>query len=204
MKTPATLLLVGSLVACGGQSSATAPAPIVTVQTSDDAGTWPLKSAFAVTSSTGPNNQGQALGIYVSTAPQVTCSALQAEFDTPGAPFTVYANSSTIGIGLESQDTLLFLGSYPISGSGQATATYGATTSTCAQGIDLVATGGTVTITALDSTSVKGSYSLSFPEADAGTTEGPFTGTFDIALCNLNSTGGGGPTKCVQPYGAER
>ena len=51
------------------------------------------------------------------------------------------------------------------------------TTSTCSPGLDITATGGTVTLTHVDATSMTGTFSVSFGA------QGSFSGTFDALDC---------------------
>jgi hypothetical protein len=68
------------------------------------------------------------------------------------------------------------------------------TTSTCAVGLNVTPTSGTVTLSQVSSTSVSGSYDITFG------TQGSFTGSFDVAVCDSSGslpTGDGGPATCT-------
>ena len=137
---------------------------------------------------------GQALAVLLSNRAALTCPALQ----TPGS--RDYANFDLLTLEAFTETGTLATGTYnivtsenPASG---ALAGFQASTSTCTESVNLPnATAGTVTLMEVSSTSVAGTYSVTFG------TQGTFTGSFDVPICSLPdgiAPSNAGPAVCTQ------
>jgi hypothetical protein len=127
-----------------------------------------------------------------------------------GSVDTNFANSVSLFIELGAPGTTpVAAGSYPITSNqtlteSQAIASLSTTDATCVSVVNLEATAGTITVTSVSTTSVSGTYSLTFNGLDGGA-GGTLTGSFTTALCTvsfpLNRNGGSidaGPQTCQQ------
>jgi hypothetical protein len=137
--------------------------------------------------------KGKMAQILIADRPDLTCAN---EFES-------YANSAQLGLVVINQAGLV-AGTYPIlTGVADATtmtaaASFSTTTATCARGLALSGTGGTVTLTQVSAASVTGTYNVTFG------TQGTFSGSFDLAMCDFPDAGitlpvfDAGPVVCQQ------
>jgi hypothetical protein len=133
----------------------------------------------------------EVLTITLSNRASYTCG------DIAGASFASFG-SIVIGI---TQASSIGAGSFPIATSDNgAQATFTTTTETCEVGTSSVASGGMITLTGVTSTTVSGTYSLTFASST-------LSGSFDVAACPSGDGGasidGGGvleahPITCQQ------
>jgi hypothetical protein len=144
---------------------------------SDDAGP-------ACTSS----SSGQAVLVALTNRADVTCA-------TASHTDATFANLDALVLEVANENAQVTTGTYNIvsadGGSGTPVqfvqAQLATTTATCGVGLDLNATGGTITLTQIGATGVTGSYSLEFG------TQGTLTGTFNLPICTPPDASTSGP-----------
>lgn len=142
---------------------------------------------------------GYLAEIVLANLSILSCSFVQSSFDSN----TNYANADVLVLAVGSASSSIAAGTYDIvaADAGQSGATTGATaqfqttTSTCGNGLDLTATSGTITVSAVSSTRISGTYDVTFGS------QGSFTGSFDSPLCAVpdggSSQSGDGGTTCA-------
>ncbi len=153
-------------------------------QVSSDAGCVPTTTS-----------RGQVVAILLTNRAALTCAALQS------AGSRDYANFDLLTLEAFTETGTLATGVYDIVTASNAAsgslAQFETSTSACGQGVNLsAATSGSITLTVVGSANVAGTYTVTFGM------EGTFTGSFDVAICDLpNGTGtagaDAGPPVCL-------
>jgi hypothetical protein len=143
-----------------------------------------------------PTSHGQGVEVILSDRADLGCANLVTVLSNR-APL---ASQDLLGFVVDNENGDLAAGTYDIAstspiGSG-ALAQFETWTSTCATALNVLGTSGTVTLTQVSSTSVAGTYSITFGA------QGTFSGSFGVpAFCSLPdagsaSPGDAGPTAC--------
>jgi hypothetical protein len=209
-------LVLGMLAACGGSTSAgsgegnslsgtvagttfNVASEVAVVQAASASST-----SCAVYSDGGLANpgcvptttsSGQEVAVLLTNRAELTCAALQS-----GASHD-YANLDLLTLEAFTETGTLATGTYDVVTSSNAAsgalAQFQTSTSTCTGGINLqAARAGSITLTAVSSTSATGTYSVTFG------TQGTFSGSFDVPLCDLPAASApspdAGPPVCQQ------
>lgn len=198
--TVPVLALTGALVACGTSSSSSGSGSVTgTVGSTSFSAASTL--AFRMAANTDshctlavdggqPNctttSTGQAVVIGLTNRPETTCATLVAEESAHANQ--EFANMDTLVILVANETGDVATGTYAVvnmevDASVKATTAAGGmfltTTSTCKSGLQVESTAGSVTLTQVSASSVQGTYSITFGS------QGSFSGSFDVALCNL-------------------
>jgi len=143
----------------------------------DDGG--PFDAGESCTSS------GQALVVMLTNRSDATCSAA---LNTIASKTDYgYASYDDLELAIVTDSGNVSTGTYTIVGSQTATsgavAGFATTTSTCALGVNTQATSGSITLSQFSSTRVSGTYRVTFG------TQGTFTGSFDVSICDIPDGG---------------
>jgi hypothetical protein len=160
----------------------------------------PANSNSSCSSTTGCKtvSSGEGVAIVFSNRANITCATLLSLLDT--GTKESYANLDLLLVGVVNTSGAVTTGTYPITTSENVTegaeAALLTTTATCQEGADESATTGSVTLSAIDATSVSGSYDVTFG------TSGSFTGSFDVALCPIPDGGLGSSSEIEVDAGA--
>jgi hypothetical protein len=130
---------------------------------------------------------GQAVIVILTNRSDATCAAAQSQLAS-GKEAT-FANFAELEILVANATADLAAGTYALVNRGStategAIAEYATTNSSCASSGPDDASGGSVTLTAVNSSRVAGSYQVSFG------TQGSFSGSFDVPICDLPAAGG--------------
>ncbi|HEY6461863.1 MAG TPA: hypothetical protein VIY73_16975 [Polyangiaceae bacterium] len=131
---------------------------------------------------------GQVLSVGLSNRGDSTCAALQQNVVQPQN--VEYANLEALLLIVVSPNGTSAPGTYAIPGSTgtagiQAGAQLDTTNASCAPAIHVSADGGSITLTAVSTTEVAGTYDVTFGS------QGSYSGTFDVPLCDVQSGGAG-------------
>jgi hypothetical protein len=141
------------------------------------------------------SSSGQVVTVLLTNRADLTCAALQSE----GSHH--YANLDLLTLEAFTLTGTLATGAYDVATSSSAAsgalAQFQTSTSTCNGGVNLqAASAGSITLTEVSSTSATGTYSVTFG------TQGTFSGSFDVPLCDLPDAGtpspDAGPPVCEQ------
>jgi hypothetical protein len=206
--------VVGTLVACGDSTSGgggggnsvsgtvagttfTVASEVATIQAASGSST-----SCAFYSDGGPVNpgcvptttsSGQLVAVLLSNRTELTCPALQS-----GGSHD-YANSDLLTLEAFTGTGTLTTGTYDVVTSGDVTsgaqAQFETSTSTCADGVSLQASAGSITLTEVSASTATGTYSVTFG------TQGTFSGSFDVPICDLPNgvvSSDAGPPVCQQ------
>jgi hypothetical protein len=124
-------------------------------------------------------SSGQGVIVVLMNRPNVTCALLRS-LVTKG---TALASLDVLALEVGNDNGDLAAGTYDLpSGVGQAS--FDTFTSTCATGLYLTATGGTITLSQMSSAGVAGTYAVTFG------TQGTFTGSFNVtSFCDEPDAG---------------
>ena len=121
-------------------------------------------------------SSGQGIVIALTNRPGMTCTT-----------DSLFANLDVLDLDVSNANGAVTPGTYAIPAAvavgSSARAVFSTSTSTCGGDISLLATSGTITLAELSSTHVSGSYDVTFG------TQGSFSGSFDLALCDLPDAG---------------
>jgi hypothetical protein len=140
-------------------------------------------------------SKGQGVIVVLTNRPNVTCAALRSLLSKE----TAFASLDLLALEAGNENGDLAAGAYDLaSGSptAGAQASFDTFTSTCASGLYLTATGGTVTLSQVSSSGVTGTYNVTFG------TQGTFSGSFNVAaFCDEPDAGASaavdaGPALC--------
>ena len=176
-------LLGFAAAACGGSTSST------TGGSSEVSGTAGGAPALATDSIAlfGTQSVGAVPVAYagaILTNLNGTCGVLQRK----GNP----ASATAITVLVATRNPSVALGTYPIGNIAGTNAEvgYSAESATCMTTVNEKATGGTITITHADGTTVSGSFDATFPSGDH------LTGNFSSAVCAVDVTQGSSTAPC--------
>ena len=197
--------LAGSLWACGGSTSGGD-----SVKGTVSGTTFGVASEMAVTGGsgnssacTGPDGGNptcssdfsRQVEVIFTSRSDANCAAIQR--DAVSNTSFQYANFGYLSVGVNVAGGEVVAGTYDIVTNDSATgasAVYMTTTTQCDLVLSLPATSGTVTLTQVSSTSVAGTYTVTFG------THGTFSGSFDVAICDYDAgTTTAPPTQVCQP-----
>lgn len=190
--TAAAALFIGAMTACtsGGSSSQSGPSLSGTVAgttfgvASQVAAVGPVEETCAGSADGGAtcSSHGQSVGVILTNRRELTCAALN-------TTATSYANADALALTVLDATGNVSPGTYDISpdaglnASPAAFAAFKTTTSTCGDGLDLSATGGTIVLTDVSSSHVAGTFDVTFGS------QGSFSGSFDVDTCTLPDGG---------------
>jgi hypothetical protein len=190
-------LLLG---ACGGQTSG--PSGTATLSGSVGGTTFQVASSLAGVTAAGSNEScvgdsdggqtctsssvGQVVFVELTNRSDATCGAVQSE-ESSGMSES-FANLDGVLLGVASAMGTVSTGTYDIvpqdgGVTSGAQAIFATTNTSCQPGVSITATGGTITFSQITSSSVTGSYSVTFGS------QGTFTGSFDVDICELPDAG---------------
>lgn len=131
---------------------------------------------------------GQAIAVLLTNRSDATCSLVLRDIATKTG--VRYANFDDLELVVASDSANLATGAYSVVGSlgsqgatSGATAFFKTTTSTCVEGVNAQATSGSITLSQVSPTNVSGTYEVTFG------TQGSFTGSFDVSICDLPDGG---------------
>jgi hypothetical protein len=207
-----TIAVVGALAACGATTSGGGSGGANTVSGTVGSASYSVGSALGIVTSADSSgscvidsdggttctttSQGQAIVIILTNRAGVTCAS-QASSNTS------FASVDVLQLAAINENGNVATGTYEIETSStsapSADALFSTTTSTCAAGLNLSPTSGTVTLSHLSATAASGTYDVTFGA------EGTFSGSFDVALCAQSTTGvtppdaDAGAPVCVPP-----
>jgi hypothetical protein len=140
---------------------------------------------------------GQVVIVLLTNRADATCALAQSEEATGANVELASFDDLEIGVGTPTGTVVTGTYSVPAPNAGAsgsvAVGQFGTTDASCHAGQQVQATSGTVTLTTLTATTVTGSYNLTFA------TQGTFSGSFDVDVCQLPSdgaSGDGGPPQC--------
>jgi hypothetical protein len=124
-------------------------------------------------------SSGQGVGVVLTNRAAVTCGLVQG-----GNPDLVFANFALLELAVTNDSGTVGAGTYDITtASSGASAQFETSTSTCADGVELTATSGSITLTEVSDTTIAGTYDVTFA------TQGSFTGSFNAPVCDLPDGG---------------
>jgi hypothetical protein len=178
-------LAAGALaMACGGKTSGTAGGATVSIEGSIDGETVAATDAvglYSVASEYGDTRV--ATGVLVSNLSGV-CAVLQHHLDPAGA--------SSLVVSVVATGNTIATGTYPVSATADPSASvfYGVQDADCGQSTSVQASGGTVTLATIDSTTIAGSFDVRFASGDH------LTGTFSAPVCDFTLDTDGGSSTC--------
>ncbi|HEY1695997.1 MAG TPA: hypothetical protein VGG39_27710 [Polyangiaceae bacterium] len=132
---------------------------------------------------------GQEVVVILTNRSDATCSAAQTQLASGNE--AAFANFAELELLVANVTADVAAGTYDVVNAGSTAtegslAKYGTTDASCASSATAQASGGSVTLTAVSASRVTGSYQLTFG------TEGSFSGSFDVPICNLPDAGGNG------------
>jgi hypothetical protein len=212
---PLPLLALGILAACsgstsgGGSGAGTVTGTVSGVGFSFGSGVA-IAGANTTTNCEGPTadggedctttTDGYAAEVILANLSILTCSLVETSFNSS----TSYANADALALEILNLSGPVTAGTYnviaPDAGTSGVTsgasAQFTTTTATCGNGLDLTATSGTITVSAISGSSISGTYDVTFGTA------GSFSGSFNTAVCAVpdagSSSSGDGGINCVQ------
>lgn len=131
------------------------------------------------------SSSGQIVAIELTNRSDATCEAAQMSASGGGEDL---ANLDGLIVGVVNATGTVATGTYDIVAADAgavsgAVALFATTNASCGDATELSATSGTVTLTQIGSASVSGSYDVIFGS------QGSFSGSFDIAVCDLPDSG---------------
>jgi hypothetical protein len=144
---------------------------------------------------------GYIAQIILANLSILSCSFIESSFDSNAS----YANADALELSILNPNGDITAGTYDIvaADAGEpgntniAAAEFSTTTSTCGDGLDVMASSGTITVSAVSATSISGTYDITFGS------QGSFAGSFDSPACAVPDAGstsseGDGGTTCVK------
>jgi hypothetical protein len=176
--------LVGVLMACGGSTTRGGAAdsisgPVAGTTLTIAAGAAVLDGeTVAPTCVLSQGSGGETCGQQVTIILANRADAICVDSNTS------FANLHALGVGVSMASGGVVPGTYPISENTNAARSFAiflTTTSTCADGLTLSATTGSVTVTEFSATNVTGTYDVGFG------TQGTVSGSFDVPFCAFDA-----------------
>ncbi len=165
---------------------------------------WSSESGSCIVSVDGgnltcPSSFSREVAVLFTNRSEATCAAIQS--DVASNTTFDYASFDSLVVAVNVANGDVVAGTYEIvaSDSGSVTGAYASfttTTATCATGLNVSATRGIVTLSQVSPATVTGTYKVTFGA------EGTFSGSFDVAICDLpdaaSATPTAGPPVCQQ------
>jgi hypothetical protein len=132
-------------------------------------------------------NLGQAVVVILTNRSDATCAAAKSQISS--GKEAIFANFAELQLLVANATADLAPGTYDVVNAGStategSVAEYASTDASCAASATAEASSGTVTLTAVSSSRVTGSYQVTFG------TQGTLSGSFDVPICDLPVAGG--------------
>jgi hypothetical protein len=193
-------LVAGALAACGGSATTSGGSSGGPGAGSGSLSGTVAGSSFNVTSALAADYSAEAVPCPTADGGPPQCYAgnvfiglasrgpdvCPAVSSTSTNTVTELANVDSLELTVVNVNGQVTAGTYDVAPSGDTSnpspltsAVFSTTTSTCAGGVSLGATGGTITLTEVSAARLAGTYGVTFD------TQGSFSGTFDVPICPL-------------------